>query len=160
MRTSHKETKSPGNHLEMAVRDEEGDLKRGEVMEGLVSQVEEFLVCLDYSVVVQSPSHVRLFVTPWAAARQASLSLTISRSLPKFMSIASVMPSSHLILCTLFSFCPQSFPASRTSVSQLFTSDDQNTGASASASVFPVHIQGLSPLRLTGLISLLPKGVS
>ena len=58
MRTSHKETKSPGNHLEMVVRDEEGDLKRGEVMEGLVSQVEEFLVCLDYTVVVQSPSHV------------------------------------------------------------------------------------------------------
>ena len=46
------------------------------------------------------------------------------------------------------------------SMSRLFTSDDQNTGASASGSVLPVHIQGLSPLRLTGLISLLPKGVS
>ena len=45
-------------------------------------------------------------------------------------------------------------------MSHLFTSDDQNTGASASGSVLPVHIQGLSPLRLTGLISLLPKGVS
>ena len=51
----------------------------------------------------------------------------------------------------LFSFCPQSFPASRTSVSQLFTSDDQNTGASASASVLPKSIQGWFPLRLTGL---------
>ena len=49
-------------------------------------------------VVVQSPSQVWLFVTPWTAAHQAPLSLTISRSLPKFMSIASVMPSSHLIL--------------------------------------------------------------
>ena len=51
-----------------------------------------------YFVVVQSPSHVRLFDTTWTAALQASLSLTISRSLPKFMFIASVMPSSHLIL--------------------------------------------------------------
>ena len=46
----------------------------------------------------QSPSPVRLLATPWTAAHQASLSLTISRSLPKFMSIASVMPSSHPIL--------------------------------------------------------------
>ena len=52
-------------------------------------------------VVVQSPSHVRLFVTLWTAAHQASLSLTISCSLPKFMSIALVMPPGHLIL-----WCP------------------------------------------------------
>ena len=50
-------------------------------------------------VVVQSPSCVRLFVTPWTAAHQASLSLTISQSLPKFMSIESVIPSNRLILC-------------------------------------------------------------
>ena len=48
---------------------------------------------------VQSLRHVRLFVTPWIAARQASLSITNSRSLPKLKSIESVMPSSHLILC-------------------------------------------------------------
>ena len=48
---------------------------------------------------VQSLSHVRLFATPWIAARQASLSITSSRSSPKLMSIESVMPSSHLILC-------------------------------------------------------------
>ena len=48
---------------------------------------------------VQSLSHVRLFETPWIAARQASLSITNSRSLPKLMSIESVMPSGHLILC-------------------------------------------------------------
>ena len=54
-----------------------------------------------------------------------------------------------------------SFPASGTfPLSWLFTSDDQNTGASASASVFPVNIQSWSPLRLTGLISLLPKGTA
>ena len=48
---------------------------------------------------VQSLSRVRLFATPWIAARQASLSITNSQSLPKLMSIESVMPSSHLILC-------------------------------------------------------------
>ena len=48
---------------------------------------------------VQSLSHVRLFATPWITARQASLSITNSRSLPKLMSIESVMPSSHPILC-------------------------------------------------------------
>ena len=61
----------------------------------------------------------------------------------------------------LFSFCPRSFPASGTFPMRcLFTSDDQNTEASASASVLPVIIQGWSPLRLTGLISLLSKGLS
>ena len=48
---------------------------------------------------VQSLSHVRLFVTPWIAAHQASLSITNSQSLPKLTSIESVMPSTHLILC-------------------------------------------------------------
>ena len=48
---------------------------------------------------VQSLSHVQIFVTPWTAARQASLSITNSRSLLKLMSIESVMPSNHLILC-------------------------------------------------------------
>ena len=61
----------------------------------------------------------------------------------------------------VFSFCPQSFPALQTfPMSWLFTSDDQNIGASASASVFPMNIQGWFPLRLTGLISLLSKGLS
>ena len=61
----------------------------------------------------------------------------------------------------LFFFCPQSFRASGTfPMSHLFASDDHNTGASALASVLPVNIQGWSPLRLTGLISLLSKGLS
>ena len=112
-------------------------------------------------VVFPSPSYVWLFVTPQTAAHQASLSLTISQSLPKFMFIASVMLSSHLILwCPLF-LLPLIFPSIRDfPMSRLFTSDDQNTGASASASVLPVNIQGWSPLRLTGLISLLFKGLS
>ena len=51
------------------------------------------------SCIVQSPSRVQLFATPWSAALQASLSLSISRSLPKFMPIELVMPSNHFILC-------------------------------------------------------------
>ena len=110
------------------------------------------------NVAVQSPSHVRLFAAPWTAACQASPSLTISWSLPRFMSIASVMPFSSSD--ALFS-CPQSLPASETfPMSHLFTSDDQTTWVSVSASVLPVNIQGWSPLRLTGLISLLSKGLS
>ena len=112
-------------------------------------------------VVVQSPSHVQLFVTPWSAARQTSLSLAISEILPKFMSIASVMPSSHLTLWCPISFCRQSFPASGTfPVSPLFESGDQNIGASASASVLPMNIHDLLPLRLTSLIPLLSRGLS
>ena len=62
---------------------------------------------------VQSLSHVRLFATPWTAARQASLSITNSRSLLKLMSIKSVMPSSHLILCRPLLLPPSIFPSIR-----------------------------------------------
>ena len=58
-----------------------------------------FLPWILYCGVVQLLSHVRLFVTPWAAACQASLSFTISQSLLKLMPIESMMPSNHLILC-------------------------------------------------------------
>ena len=62
---------------------------------------------------VQSLSRVRLFVIPWAAACQASLSITISRSLLKLMSIESVMPSNHLILCHPLLLLPSIFPSIR-----------------------------------------------
>ena len=62
---------------------------------------------------VQSLSHVQLFVTPWTAARQASLSITNSRSLLKLMSIESVMPSNHLILCLPLLLAPSIFPSIR-----------------------------------------------
>ena len=65
---------------------------------------------LTYSV--QSLSHVRLFATPWTAARQASLSITNSRSLPKLMSIKLVMPSNYLILCHPL-LLPSIFPSIR-----------------------------------------------
>ena len=63
-------------------------------------------------IVVQSLSHVQFFATPWTAARQASLSFTISWSLLKLMSIESVMPSSHLILCRPL-LLPSIFPSIR-----------------------------------------------
>ena len=58
-------------------------------------------------------AHVWLFVTPWTAALQASLSITNSRSLPKLMSIESVMPSNHLILCRPLLLLPSIFPSIR-----------------------------------------------
>ena len=64
---------------------------------------------------VQSLSRVQLFVTPWTAACQASLSITNSWSLPKLMSVESVMPSSHLILCHPFLLPPLIFPSIRVS---------------------------------------------
>ena len=59
------------------------------------------------------PSHVRLFATPWTAARQASLSFTIPQSLLKLMSIESVMPSNHLILGCPLLLLPSIFPGIR-----------------------------------------------
>ena len=76
--------------------------------------------------------------TPWTAARQASLSITNSQSLPKLLSIKLVMPSNHLILCCPLLLLPASgsFP-----VSQFFISGGQSIGVSASASVLPMNIQ-------------------
>ena len=126
-----------------------------------------WVLCLIHSkywylvVVVQLLNHVRLFVTPWAVARQTSLSFNISRSLLKLMSIELVMPSNHLILCQPFLLLPSIFPSTRSFLmSQLFTSGGQSIGASASASVLPMNIQSWFPFGLTGLISLLSKGLS
>ena len=68
-----------------------------------------FVWCI-FSVSVQLLSRVQLFVTPWTAARQASLSITNSWSLPKLISIKSVMPSNHLILCRPLLLLPSIFP--------------------------------------------------
>ena len=68
---------------------------------------------LDQFSSVRLLSYVRLFVTPWTAARQASLSITNSRSLLKLISIESVMPSSHLILCCPLVLLPSIFPSIR-----------------------------------------------
>ena len=62
---------------------------------------------------VQLLSHVHLFATPWTAAHQASLSITSSQSSPKLMSIESMMPSNHLILCRPLLLLPSIFPSIR-----------------------------------------------
>ena len=78
-----------------------------------ISLIRLFLYNKLVAVVVQSFSHIRLFETPWTAARQASLSFTISRSLLKLMSIESVMASSHLILCHPRLLLPSILPSIR-----------------------------------------------
>ena len=79
---------------------------------------------------VQSFSCVRLFVTPWTAAHQASLSITNTWSLCKLMFIESVMPSNHLTLCCPFLLPPSIFPSIRVfSNSQFFASGGQSTDA-------------------------------
>ena len=111
---------------------------------------------MPFVVVVQSLSCIWLFATPWTAACQTSLSFTILQSLLKLMSIDSVMPSNHLILCHLLLLLPSIFHSIRV----FTTSGGQSIGASASASVLPANIQGWFPLGLNGLISLLSKGIS
>ena len=69
--------------------------------------------CCTYHQSVQSLSHVQLFVTPWTATRQASLSITNSQNLLELMSIESVMPSNHLILCHPLLLPPSIFPSIR-----------------------------------------------
>ena len=93
--------------------------------------------------------------TPWAAARQASLSITNSWSLLKVMSLESMTPSNHLILCHPLSFCPQSFPASGSlPISWLFASGGQSIGVSASAPVILVNIQDWFPLGWFNLLAV------
>ena len=110
---------------------------------------------------VQSLSHVRLFVTPWIAARLASLSIINSRV------SSNSCPSSRWCHPTIsssvfpFSSCLQSFPASRSfQMNQLFPSSGQTIGVSASTSVLPMNTQEWSPLGWTGWISLQSKGLS
>ena len=92
---------------------------------------------------------------------QAPLSFTVSQSLLWFMYIDSVMLSNHSSPFFPFSSCPHSFPASGSfQRSQLFTSGGQSIGASVSAPVHPINLLGWFPLELTGLISLLSKGLS
>ena len=87
-------------------------------------------------VSVQSLSHVWFFVTPWTAARQASLSITSSRSLLTLMFIESIMLSNQLFLCHLLLLLPSILPSIRVfPMSQSFISGGQSIGVSASASV-------------------------
>ena len=110
---------------------------------------------------VQLLSCVIFSATPWTLACQASLSINNLQSPPKPMSIESVMPSNHLILCHLLLLPPQSLPASGSfPLSQFFASSGQSIGVSASTSVLPINTQDWSPLGWTGWISSQSKGLS
>ena len=111
-----------------------------------------------YTFLVQLLSCVQLFETPWTATCQATCPSpspgVYSNSCPLIKWCCSTISSSLIP----FSSCLQSFPASGSfPMSRLFTSGDQSTGASAS--VLPMSIQGWFLLRLTGLISLLSRGL-
>ena len=89
---------------------------------------------------VQLLSHVQLFMTPWTAARQTFLSITNFQSLLKLMSIESVMPSNHLILCHPFSSHLEFFPVSGSfHMNQFFASGGQSIEVSASTSVLQMN---------------------
>ena len=107
---------------------------------------------------VQSLSCVQLFATPWTAAQQVSLSFTVAQSLLKFISIESVMPSNHLILCFPLLLLPSIFPSIKVFSNELAIHN--RWPKYWSFSILPINIQGCFPLGLTGLISLLSKGFS
>ena len=112
---------------------------------------------------VQSLSRVWFFATSWTAAHQASLSNTNSRSLLKLMSIESVMPSNHLILCCPLLLPPWIFPSIRVFSNESVLCQSlggQSIGVSALASVLPMHTQVWFPLEWTRWISLQSKGLS
>ena len=109
---------------------------------------------------VQSLTCFWLFMTPWAPARQASLSNINSRSLWNSCPLSRWSHPTISSSVIPFSSCPQSFPASRSfQMSQPFSSGGQSIGVSASTSDLPMNTQVWSPLGWTGWISLQSKGL-
>ena len=114
-----------------------------------------------YRFIVQSLGCVQLFVIPWIAVLQASLSFTISRSLLKLMSIESVMPSNHLVLCHPLLLLPSIFPSFRVFSNESIVCIKWPKYWSFSFSIRPSNeYSALIPLGQTGLISLQAKGLS
>ena len=97
-------------------------------------------LCITSFSSVQSLSPVWLFVTPWTAARQASLSITISRSLLELMSIELVMPSNHLILYCPLLLPPSVFPSIRVFSNELVLCIRRSQYLSFSFSIRPMNI--------------------
>ena len=114
-----------------------------------------------HRISVQSVSLVSLFVTPWAAAYQASLSITNSRTLHKFLSMESLMPSNHLILCHPLLLLPSIFPSNRVFSSESALHIRWPEYWSFSFSIHPSNeYSGLISLGWTGWSSLQSKGLS
>ena len=140
-------------------------LKEGEmewVICGYILQ-DEYVLKMDDGddCLVQSLHRVRLFGTPWTAACQAFLSITNSRSLLKLMSIESVMPSNHLVLCCPLLLLPSIFPRirvfSKESILHIRWPKYWSFRFSISTSN---ELSGLIPLGWTGWISLQSKGLT
>ena len=111
--------------------------------------------------VVQLLSLVRLLATPWTAACQASLSITISRACSNSCPLSQWCHPTISSSVIPFSSCLQSFPASGSfQMSWFFAWGGQSIGVSASTSILPMNIQDWFPLGLTVLISLQSKGLS
>ena len=113
-----------------------------------------------FSQSVQLLSHVWLFVTPWTAAHQASLSITNFQSLLKLMSIESVMPSNHLILCCPLLLLTSVFPSIRVFSNKLVLCIRWPKYWSFSFSISPSNEYSGLPLGWTGWISLQSNGLS
>ena len=110
---------------------------------------------------VQSLSCVRLFVTPWTAAHQASLYIKNSQVYPNSCPLSWWCHPAISSSVVPFSSCPKSLQASESfPMSQLFTWGGQSIGVSALASVLPMNTQDRSPLEWTGWISFQSKGLS
>ena len=121
-----------------------------------------FLTCpllsFFFLIVFQLLNHVQLFSTPWTVASQASLSVTISQSCPNLCALSRWWHPTISSSAAPSYLCLQCFPASESFlISWLFPSHGQSTGASVSASVFPINIHDSFPLGLIGFISLLSK---
>ena len=115
---------------------------------------------MSLAVVVQSLSRVLLFVTPWTAARQASLSFTISWTLFRLTSIESVMPSNHLILCCPLLLLSSIFPSIGVFPKESVLHIRWLKYWSFSFSTSPSNkYSGLISFRKTGWISLQSKGL-
>ena len=111
--------------------------------------------------IVQFPGCVWLFLTPWTATFKVSLSLTSPEVCPSSCPLHLWCHPAISSSDAFFSFCPQSFARSGTfPMSQLFTSNYQNTRVSALATVLPMNIQGWFLLRLASFISLLSMELS
>ena len=120
-----------------------------------------FLSCIFYNSSVQLLSHVQLFATSWTAACQASLSITNSWSLLKFMSIESVMPSNHLILCHPLLLLPSIFTSIRLFSNESVLRIRWPRYRSFSFSISPSNeYSGLISFSIEGLISLQSKRLS
>ena len=129
----------------------------------LIAWLRKYSQLTDYSASVsqsvQSISRVQLFVTPWTAACQASLSITNSQGLPKLMSIELVMPSNHLILCCPLLLLPSIFPSIRAFSSESFLHIKWPNYWSFSFSINPYNeYPGLISFRMDWLDLLVVQG--